>query len=80
MERSTERLRWNAFKKKARPRDSLGSKLDYKYYERVRQAYRAQTESIPTLDPWLARNGVELQVSSKRGAKDDQHDALRRDP
>ena len=80
MEGSTERLRWNAFKKKARTRDPLGNKLDYMYYERIREAYRAQTESYPTLDPWLKGNGVELQVTSERSTEDHQHDALRRGP
>ena len=80
MEGGTERLHWNAFEKKARTRDPLGNKLDYMYYERIREAYRAQTESYTTLDPWLKGNGMELQVTSERRTEDNQYHALRRDP
>ena len=75
-----ERLRWNAFKRKTRDNDPLGRKLDHRYYKRMRKSYKAQTEKTSPLDPWLARNGVELQVTSERCTEDHQHDAIRRDP
>ena len=49
----TERDNWNAFKKRARQLDPLGSKLDYKYYKRLRLEYKAQTDNTSKLPPWL---------------------------
>ena len=51
-----ERLNWNAFKKTYRANDPIASKVDYIYYQRVRESYKAQTERLPTLDQWI-RNG-----------------------
>ena len=65
-----ERAQWNAFKKEARARDPLGSKLDYRYYKFLRAAYLSQSEGHPTLDPWLVappRNGDRLQGRTDRG-------------
>ena len=50
-----ERSRWNTFKKEHRAKDPLGSKSDYRYYERMRAAYKAQRDRVTTLDPWLAK-------------------------
>ena len=36
-----ERTMWNAFKKQARKQDPLASKYDHRYYERLRNAYKA---------------------------------------
>ena len=47
-----ERLLWNAFKK-ARKEDPLASKIDYRYYERLNAAYKAQRDQAPTLDRYL---------------------------
>ena len=74
-----EREHWNAFKSKVRDDVPLGRKLDHRYYERVRKTYKTQRENISTLDPWLARNVPELQVSTERGAEDNRPDAIRRD-
>ncbi len=60
-----ERAQWNAFKKEARARDPLGSKLDYRNYKFLRAAYLSQSEGHPTLDPWLVappRNGQSGQL------------------
>ena len=49
-----ERLCWNAFKKQARKQDPVASKVDYRYYERLRAAYKAQKDkNICTLDHWV---------------------------
>ena len=49
----TERDYWNAFKKKAREHDPLGSKLDYRYYKRLRAIYKSSLDSTVKLNPWL---------------------------
>ena len=51
----TERDNWNTFKKRARQLDPLGSKLDYKYYKRLRLEYKAQTDNTSKLTPWLKK-------------------------
>ena len=48
-----ERVLWNAFKKQARKQDPLASKYDHRYYERLRNAYKAQRDSICILDHWI---------------------------
>ena len=48
-----ERDEWNAFKKKARIKNPIGSKIDHRYYERLRAEYKAQRDSICTLDHWV---------------------------
>ena len=48
-----ERILWNAFKKQARKEDPLASKYDHRYYERLRNAYKAQRDSTPNLDRWV---------------------------
>ena len=48
-----ERLLWNSFKKKARKEDPLASEVDYRYYERLNAAYKAQRDQQPTLDRYL---------------------------
>ena len=44
---------WNDFKKKARKEYPLASKIDYRYYERLHAAYKAQRDQEPTLDRYL---------------------------
>ena len=53
-----ERLRWNAFKKENKATYPLVSKLDKKYYQRLRIVYKAKRDCVQTLDPWL-RNSLE---------------------
>ena len=53
-----DRVRWNAFKKEHKSIYPLVSKLDKKYYQRLRIVYKAQRDCVQTLDPWL-RNGLE---------------------
>ena len=48
-----EQLLWNAINKKARKEDPLSSKVDYRYYERLNAAYKAQRDQEPTLDRYL---------------------------
>ena len=43
-----ERLRWSAFKTETRRQSPLASKLDYRYYERLRSAYEAQSDRVST--------------------------------
>ena len=60
-----ERLCWNAFKKQARKQDPVASKVDYRYYERLRAAYKAQRDSSsPKLDRWLS-NGLDIQIPQR---------------
>ena len=53
-----ERTMWNAFKKQARKQDPLASKYDHRYYERLRNAYKAQRDSICTLDHWIIQKSA----------------------
>ena len=46
-----ERDEWNAFKKKARIKNPIGSKIDHRYYERLRAEYKAQRDSTQNLEP-----------------------------
>ena len=40
--------------KQARKQDPLASKYDHRYYERLRNAYKAQRDSSsPNLDRWV---------------------------
>ena len=48
-----ERTMWNAFKKQARKANPLASKVDYRYYERLRATYKAQKDKVETLDHWV---------------------------
>ena len=66
-----ERLQWNAFKKKARLDDPVASKVDYRYYERLNAAYKAQRDSVQSLDRWL-KNGVELRCTPNGGREGNQ--------
>ena len=65
-----ERDKWNAFKKKARIKNPIGSKIDHRYYERLRKTFRAQKDKVETLDRWLS-NGLDLQIP-KRTTEEDQ--------
>ena len=56
-----ERVLWNAFKKQARKQDPLASKYDHRYYERLRNAYKAQRDSTPNLDRWLSNGSDRLR-------------------
>ena len=49
-----DRVRWNAFKKEHKAIYPLVSKLDKKYYQRLRIVYKAQRDCVQTLDPWLS--------------------------
>ena len=52
-----ERVLWNAFKKRPRKQHPLASKYDHRYYERLRNAYKAQTDSTAgNLDRWLSND------------------------
>ena len=51
-----ERDEWNAFKKKARIKNPIGSKIDHRYYERLRAEYKAQRDSTAKLDRWLSND------------------------
>ena len=66
-----ERLCWNAFKKQARKQDPVASKIDYRYYERLRAAYKAQRDSIGTLDRWVV-NGIPSKEFSERTIEENQ--------
>ena len=48
-----DRIRWNAFKKEHKSIYPLVSKLDKKYYQRLRIIYKAQRDCVQTLDQWL---------------------------
>ena len=48
-----DRVKWNAFKKEHKAIYPLVSKLDKKYYQRLRIVYKAQRDCVQTLDPWL---------------------------
>ena len=51
-----ERTLWNAFKKQARKQDPLASKYDHRYYERLRNGYKAQKGSTAAnLDRWITQ-------------------------
>ena len=49
---------WNAFKKQARKQDPLASKYDHRYYERLRNAYKAQRDSTANLDRWITQESA----------------------
>ena len=66
-----DRIGWNAFKKEHKAIYPLISKLDKKYYQRLRIVYKAQRDCVQTLDPWL-RNGLEFQNVSERSTEEDQ--------
>ena len=66
-----ERLCWNAFKKQARKQDPVASKIDYRYYERLHAAYKAQRDQELTLDRWL-KNGLDIQCIPKGCRADNQ--------
>ena len=64
------RVKWNAFKKENKATYPLVSKLDKKYYQRLRIIYKAQRDCVQTLDTWLAPkpvadNGNELPDRTK---------------
>ena len=66
-----DRRRWNAFKKEHKSIYPLVSKLDKKYYQRLRIIYKAQRDGVQTLDTWLISkpatdNGDELSFRSNR--------------
>ena len=42
--------------KQARKQDPLASKYDHRYYERLRNAYKAQRDSTANLDRWLSND------------------------
>ena len=69
--RNMERLCWNAVKKQARKQDPVASKVDYRYYERLRAAYKAQRDSICTLDRWVV-NGIPSKEFSERTIEENQ--------
>ena len=67
-----ERLCWNAFKKQARKQDPVASKVDYRYYERLRAAYKAQKDkNICTLDRWVV-NGILSKGFPERTTEENQ--------
>ena len=47
--------------KQARKQDPLASKYDHRYYERSRNAYKAQRDSTPNLDRWLSNGSDRLR-------------------
>ena len=66
-----ERLLWNSFKKKARKDYPLANRIDYRYYERLHAAYKAQRDSVQSLDRWL-KNGLDIQCIPKGRRADNQ--------
>ena len=66
-----ERDKWNAFKKKARIKNPIGSKIDHRYYERLRAEYKAQRDCICTLDRWVV-NGIPSKEFSERTTEENQ--------
>ena len=81
-----ERAQWIAFKKEARARDPLGSKLDYRYYNFLRAAYWSQSEGHPTLDlllvtpPPLPDSDGQCLEPVPRGASEEQDDTTHHMP
>ena len=57
--------------KKARIANPIGSKIDHRYYERVRAEYKAQRDSIFILDRWVV-NGIPSKEFSERTTGENQ--------
>ena len=67
-----ERLRWSAFKKEHKAIYPLVSKLDKKYYQRLRIVYKAQRDCVQTLDTWLRNDVVSNVCRPERSTEEDQ--------
>ena len=67
-----DRIRWNAFKKENKATYPLVSKLDKKYYQRLRIVYKAQRDCVQTLDPWLRNDVVPNVCRPERHTEEDQ--------
>ena len=67
-----DRVRWNAFKKEHKSIYPLVSKLDKKYYQRLRIVYKAQRDCVQTLDPWLRNDVVSNVCRPERSTEEDQ--------
>ena len=72
MNMDEDRVRWNAFKKEHKATYPLVSKLDKKYYQRLRIVYKAKRDCVQTLDPWLRNDVVSNVCRPERSTEEDQ--------